>query len=187
MNLKLKKFYAITDRKQFKYDFETQIKRMLDKGIRMFQLREKDLSAGDLLKLSIKMRELLDRYGGATLIINDRVDVAFISGADGVHLPSNGLPVSVVKERFPDLIVGKSCHSLEEAIQSQKDGADYITFSPIFETPNKGKPKGLSQLEEVVKRLDIPVYALGGINEDNMPSVFDTGAYGVAGIRLFID
>ncbi|NPA58099.1 MAG: thiamine phosphate synthase [Aquificae bacterium] len=181
----LKKYYAITDRKQFKKDFEEQIKSMLRAGIRMFQLREKDLSAGELYKLASKMQELLKGYD-ATLIINDRLDVALLVGANGVHLPSNGLPVEAVKRKFPDLIVGKSCHTVEEAVRAEQEGADYITYSPIFSTPNKGKPVGLEGLREVVEKVSLPVYALGGITEERVKEVLEAGAYGVAGIRLFI-
>ena len=181
----LKKYYAITDRKQFRYDFETQIKRMLDSGIRMFQLREKDLSSDQLFDLAQKLSNLLKGYD-ASFFINDRVDIAVLTGANGVHLPSKSVPIDFIKHKFPELIVGKSCHSVEEAIEAEKAGADYITFSPIFETPGKGKPKGIEALKEVVQKVNIPVYALGGITEDKIPEVLKTGAYGIAGIRIFI-
>ena len=181
----LKKYYAITDRKQFRYDFETQIKRMLDSGIRMFQLREKDLSSDQLFDLASKLENLLHGYD-ASFFVNDRVDIAVLTGANGVHLPSKSVPIDAVKHKFPDLIVGKSCHSVEDAVRAEKEGADYITFSPIFETPKKGKPKGLNELKKVVEVVSIPVYALGGITEEKIPDVLKTGAYGVAGIRLFI-
>jgi len=181
----LKKYYAITDRKQFRYDFESQIKRMLDAGIRMFQLREKDLPSGEIFTLAEKTQNLLQGYD-ATLIINDRLDIALLVGANGVHLPSNGLPVEAIKHKFPDVIVGKSCHTVDEAIQAEREGADYITFSPIFHTPKKGKPVGLEGLKKVVEAVSIPVYALGGIIEEKIPEVLQTGAYGIAGIRLFI-
>ena len=182
----LKKFYAITDRKQFVRPFEEQIKRMLDKGIRMFQLREKDLPSDELFFLAEKMFHLLQGYD-AIFLINDRVDIAVASGANGVHLPEKSIPVEVVKHKFPDLIVGKSCHSLEGALKAQEKGADYITFSPIFSSPGKGNPVGIEKLKEVVDRVSIPVYALGGINESNIKEVLETGVFGVAGIRLFID
>ncbi len=182
----LKKFYAITDRKQFVRPFEEQIKRILDKGIRMFQLREKDLPSDELFSLAEKMANILHGYN-AVLIINDRVDVAVLTGANGVHLPEKSIPIEAIKHKFPDLIVGKSCHSLEGALKAEKEGADYITFSPIFSSPGKGKPVGLEALKEVVSAVNIPVYALGGITENKIKDVLETGAYGIAGIRLFID
>jgi len=183
--MKLEKFFAITDRKKFKYDFETQIKRMLDNGIRLFQLREKDLNSEDLYNLAIKLRKILDEYN-AHFVVNDRLDIALLSGADGVHLPEKSIPIKVIKEKYPNLLVGKSCHTIEQAIQSEKEGADYIYFSPIFAVPNKAKPVGLEKLKEVCQRVKIPVYALGGITEDKIDSVLEAGAYGIAGIRLFI-
>ncbi|NPA53968.1 MAG: thiamine phosphate synthase [Aquificae bacterium] len=181
----LKRFYAITDRKQFSKPFEEQIKYILDKGIRMFQLREKDLPSDELYSLAEKMADLLYGYD-AIFIINDRVDIALLVGANGVHLPEKSVPISSVKHKFPDLIVGKSCHSVEGAIAAEKEGADYITFSPIFSSPGKGKPVGIEALKEVVSKVKIPVYALGGIKEENIEEVLQTGAYGIAGIRLFL-
>ncbi len=181
----LKKYYAITDRKQFRHPFEIQIKKMLDRGIRMFQLREKDLTPDQLFRLAIELKDMLSGYD-ASFFINDRVDVAVIVGANGVHLPSKSIPIEAVKHKFPELIVGKSCHSIDEALKAEKEGADYITFSPIFETPKKGKPVGLEALSQVVEKVSIPVYALGGITEEKIPDVLKTGVYGIAGIRLFI-
>ncbi len=182
----LKKFYAITDRKQFIRPFDEQIKRMLDKGIRMFQLREKDLSSDQLFELAEKMKDLLQGYD-AIFLVNERVDIAVLSGADGVHLPEKSIPVEVIKHKFPDLIVGKSCHSPECVIKAEKDGADFVTFSPIFYSPGKGEPVGIEKLRELISRVSIPVYALGGITEDRIKEVLDTGVFGIAGIRLFID
>ena len=186
MHKVLKKFYAITDRKQFKREFEDQIKRMLDKGIRMFQLREKDLTPEEIFRYAEKMERLLDGYD-AIFLVNDRVDIAVLSGADGVHIPENGIPIEPIKHKFPELIVGKSCHSLECAKKAEKEGADFITFSPIFDTPKKGTPKGIEKLKEVVGSVNIPVYALGGITEEKILEVLNAGAFGIAGIRLFID
>ncbi len=182
----LRKFFAITDRKQFKYDFETQIKRMLDNGIRLFQLREKDLNSEELFKLAEKMEFLLQGYD-AHFVVNDRLDIALLTGAVGVHLPERSIPIKKIKEKFPDIIVGKSCHTLEQAIKAEKEGADYIYFSPIFEVPNKSKPVGLEKLKEVCQSVKIPVYALGGITKEKIPEVLSTGAFGIAGIRLFIE
>ena len=181
----LQKFYAITDRKQFKHPFEEQIKLMLDKGIRMFQLREKDLPSDELLNYALKLKEITKGYD-AYFFINDRVDIAVLSDANGVHLPEKSIPIEDIKHKFPDLIVGKSCHSLKSAIQAEKDGADYITIAPVFEVEGKGEPLGLEKVKEVVENLNIPVYALGGITEDKIPQVLETGVYGIAGIRLFI-
>ncbi len=181
----LQKLYAISDRKQYKRTFEEQIKLMLDKGIRMFQLREKDLPSDELLSYALKLKEITKGYD-AYIFINDRVDIAVLSDANGVHLPEKSLPIELIKHKFSDLIVGKSCHSLKSAVQAEKEGADYITIAPIFEVKGKGEPLGLEKLKEIVESVNIPVYALGGITEEKIPDVLQTGVYGIAGIRLFI-
>lgn len=154
-------------------------------GVRDLQLREKDLPPAELFPLAVALRQLTSRYG-ARLYINDRVDVALMAGADGVHLPEAGLPAAEVKARYPHLLTGVSTHSLEGALQAQKAGADYITFSPIYDTPSKrpyGPPQGLDALREVCRRVSLPVLALGGIDLARIPEVMQCGAHGVALIR----
>ncbi|RUM60782.1 MAG: thiamine phosphate synthase [Persephonella sp.] len=185
MNKNLPKFYAITNRKRFKYPLEKQIKIIKEKGAGIIQLREKDLNSEDLYKLARKIRDLTKELG-MLLTVNDRLDIAILVGADGVHLPEKSVPISVIKKRFPYLIVGKSCHSLECALNSEKEGADYIFISPIFFVEGKGKPIGLEGLKEVIAKVKIPIYALGGINKENLKEVFKTGVYGVASIRMFL-
>lgn len=180
------RFYFVTDRKKFKRPFLDQIKFVLDRGIRCIQIREKDLPDIELFKLTESVLKVSQGYD-AKIFINSRVDIAVILNLDGVHLPESGLPVPAVKHKFPDLKVGKSCHSIEASLKAQEDGADYIFYSPIFEVEGKGKPVGLEGLKELLKVIDIPVYALGGINSKNLKSVLNTGVYGVAGIRLFLE
>ena len=184
MSKRLPKFYAITDRKRFKLDLEKQIEIMKTKGAGIVQLREKELNSYELFNLAKRFREITEKHN-LMLTINDRLDIALLVKADGVHLPEKSIPISVIKSKFPDLIVGKSCHSLECAINSEKEGADYIFFSPIFHVENKGKPVGIEGLKEIVNAISIPVYALGGITKDNMDEILKVGAYGIAGIRLF--
>lgn len=180
------RFYFITDRKRFKRPFLDQIKSVLDRGIRLIQIREKDLPDVELFNLTENVIRISEGYD-TKIFINSRVDIAVMLNLDGVHLPESGLPVSAVKHKFPQLKVGKSCHSLESAIKAQDDGADYVFYSPVFEVEGKGKPVGLDGLKEVLKSVNIPVYALGGINRENLKSVLDTGVYGVAGIRMFLE
>ena len=185
MKNKLQKFYAITDRKKYS-SFEDTVKKLLDKGIRMFQIREKDLPTGELYRFTEKFLKLTEGYN-VHIFINDRVDIALMFSLDGVHLPENSFDIEVVKSNFPQLIVGKSCHSLECAKKAEENGADYVIFSPIFKVEGKGKPQGIEKLKEVVNLLNIPVYALGGINKNNIEKVLKTGVYGIAGIRTFLD
>lgn len=179
------KFFFITDRKQFKKPFLDTVKEVLDKGIRLIQIREKDLPDDELFKLTEEVLKVSQGYD-VRIFINSRVDVATILKLDGVHLPSKSLPIYAVKHRFPELIVGKSCHSVEDVVKAQEEGADYVYISPIFNVEGKGKPIGLEKLKEIIKVSKIPVYALGGINKSNYEEVLKTGVYGIAGIRFFI-
>ncbi len=180
------KVYLITDLKQFPPDRHLNVvESALKGGIQDIQLREKDMPLDDLLYLAIVLRQMTERYG-ARLFINDRLDIALMVDADGVQLPENGLPPNEVKARYPHLLVGVSTHSLESAKKAETDGADFVTFSPIFETPSKkeyGPPQGLEKLQSVAGAVNIPVIALGGIDLQKIPSVLKHGAFGVALIR----
>lgn len=184
MSKKLPKFYGITDRKRFGLNLEKQVKLMKSKGVGIVQLREKDLNSYELFNLAEDLRKITKKYN-ILLTINDRLDIALVVDADGVHLPEKSIPISVIKSKFPELIVGKSCHTVECAVNSEREGADYIYFSPIFYVEGKNKPVGLEGLKEVVNKVNIPVYALGGIKGKDIEKILKTGAYGVAGIRLF--
>ncbi|ACN98865.1 thiamine phosphate synthase [Sulfurihydrogenibium azorense] len=179
------RFYFITDRKKFKKPFLDTVKEVLEKGVRLIQIREKDLPDDELYKLAESVLEISKGYD-AKIFINSRVDIAYMLGLDGVHLTSRSVPVSVVKRKFPDLIVGKSCHSVEDVLNAEDEGADYVFISPIFEVEGKGKPIGIEGLKKVLEVAKIPVYALGGINNSNVEEILKTGVYGVAGIRLFL-
>lgn len=176
----------ITDLKLLPPDKHLEaVEAALKSGIRDLQLRDKDLPLKDLFPLAVALRRLTHKYD-ARLYINDRVDVALMVQADGVHLPEAGLPAGEVKARYPHLLVGVSTHSLESAVKAQEDGADYITFSPIYDTPSKreyGPPQGLDALRTVCERVTIPVLALGGINLTRIPEVLRNGAHGAALIR----
>ncbi|MCA9483859.1 MAG: thiamine phosphate synthase [Nitrospina sp.] len=180
------KLCLITDLQMFPRDRHLEVlEAALDGGVRDIQLREKQLSVRDFHSLAIVFRRMTERYR-ARLIINDRLDVALMVGADGVHLPENGLLPGEVKACYPHLIVGTSTHSLKAAREAEAGGADYITFSPVFDTPSKreyGPPQGLDRLAEVTGAVKIPVLALGGINLENLPDVLRRGAHGVALIR----
>ncbi|MEJ7621553.1 MAG: thiamine phosphate synthase [Aquificaceae bacterium] len=187
MNSNLPRLYAITDSKRYP-DMLQRLEKALKKGIRMVQLREKELSGLEYYQLAKRVRELTQNYD-AMLFINDRVDIALAVNADGVHLPEKGLPPSVVKKIAPELLVGYSAHSLEQALCAQEEGADFITLSPIFKTQShpEVEPIGLGLLKEVSQKLSIPVYALGGITWDRIKLCYKNGAYGIAGIGLFFD
>jgi len=176
--------YLITDRSFSKgqKQFLTAVEEALSGGIKAFQLREKNLPDSKIIQLGIQLRILTSKYK-AKLIINSRADIAEKVGADGVHLTETSSHASEVKSSFPDLIIGASTHSLEGAHLAEAQGADYITFSPIYETPSKasyGPPQGLDSLRQVTQAVHLPVLALGGITLHRVPECMEQGAFGVA-------
>jgi thiamine-phosphate pyrophosphorylase len=175
--------YLITDCMRIrKSRFLDALEEALQGGVRSLQLREKNLSPKDLLSLALKVKPLVHRYD-AKLFINDRTDIAVMAGVDGVHLTEASVQASEVKNNFPELIVGVSTHSLEGARLAETQGADFITFSPIYETPSKtsyGPPQGLDSLRQVIQSVRLPVLALGGINLHHVPECLKHGAFGVA-------
>ncbi len=178
------RLYLITERKQIiNISLYAAIKKALDGGVKAIQLREKDLGTRELLKLAYRMKELTDRYN-AKLFINDRFDIALAVGADGVHLTQAGIPVDVVRKTVKNkLVIGVSTHSMKEAREAEKGGADFITFGPVFRTGSKvkyGPPVGLDALKQVSSRLRIPVFALGGIKVNRIKKVKTAGAFGVS-------
>jgi len=186
--MELPRIYAITDRKKYGENFLETLEKILKKGVQMVQLREKDLKDVELYELAKEVRKLTRKYN-ALLLINERFDVALAVEADGVHLPEQSFPPSVVKKINPNFIVGFSAHSLESAKYAEKEGADFITLSPIFKTSShpEAKPIGLKTLREVSESVQIPVYALGGITWDRIKVCYKNGAYGIAGISLFLE
>ena len=181
--------YAITDRRLHPAgDLIAQASSIIRGGVDWIQVREKDLPDGALLgALRILGQEA--RRMGVRLLVNGRPDLALLSGAYGVHLPSSGLPVADVRSAFPaPFMVVRSCHSLADAVRAEQDGADAVVLGPVFETPSKapyGPPVGPAPLQEACGRLDIPVLAIGGVDEGNAADVRGTGAAGFAAIRLF--
>lgn len=162
--------------------------RLARHGVDMLQIRRRKLSARELLAVCRRLRTATAATG-CRLLLNDRVDIALAAGLDGVHLRSAGLPVRRIRSLVPpDFIIGRSTHSLEEALRAEEEGADFITLSPIFDTPSKRgilAPLGLKSLQMAADRVKIPVFALGGIDIGNARHVLASGVAGLAGIRLF--
>lgn len=157
-------------------------------GVDGVQIREKDLADRALAELLTTARQTLGT--GVTLLVNGRADIALACGADGVHLPADGLPARALRRRFgAALVIGVSTHHPEEVAAAQRDGADYVTFGPIYPTPSKeayGPPPGLSGLQRATA-CGLPVLALGGVDHQALPAVAAVGAAGAAGIRIFQD
>jgi thiamine-phosphate pyrophosphorylase len=157
-------------------------------GVNLIQIREKDLAARELVELT---RGALDVARGTStrIVVNDRLDVALALGAGGAHLGTASLPLREARRTAPvEFLLGASCHSLQEALEAESQGADYILLGPIFPTPSKlrfGPPLGLEKLSEVTGRIKIPVLALGGITVERVRRCREAGAAGIAAIRLF--
>jgi thiamine-phosphate pyrophosphorylase len=179
------KLYLITDRSLFSTTraFLSAVERALQGGVRALQLREKGLTDAALLDLARTLRALTHDHD-ARLFINGRPDIARQTGADGVHLPEQNRPNGhEVKLHFPELRIGASTHGLDGALRAEAEGADFVTFGPVFDTPSKrayGPPLGLDALRAATLRLGIPALALGGVKTHNVPSVLQAGAFGVA-------
>jgi thiamine-phosphate pyrophosphorylase len=150
-------------------------------GVDMIQIREKDLEARPLYELVCKVRDAA--AGTSTkILVNDRLDVALAANIDGVHLPADGLPAARVRPFVR--LMGCSTHTLEEVLQAEQDGADFVIFGPIFETPGK-VPVGIEALRNVAVHAHIPILAIGGITREVTGEVIQAGAAGIAAIRLF--
>ncbi len=181
--LKSLSLYVITDRSLVgDADFLPALETALQAGARCIQLREKDLNSKDLYSLASEVKKRVAKYGGF-LFINDRADLAHQLGATGVHLTETSLPVGEVKQKYPELKIGVSTHSLERAREVEAQGADFITYGPVFATPSKmqyGPPQGIDRLRDVVSKTDFPVLALGGVKLKNLSEIQKTGAHGIA-------
>jgi thiamine-phosphate pyrophosphorylase len=177
--------YLITDRRlaEARGGLIEAIERALAGGIKGVQLREKDLEGRDLFELALRLRDLTRRFG-ARLLINDRLDIALATGADGVHLAQDGFPPGEARKLLGgEKLIGVSTHSVEEALEAERAGADFITLGPIYSTPSKaqyGEPIGLGPLNETSRALKIPVFAIGGIKKEMIKEVVSAGAFGVA-------
>jgi len=175
--------YLITDRTAASRPPADVVEECLAVGLRAVQLREKDLEARDLLALADTLRATTQRHG-ARLVVNDRADVALAAGADGVQRTHASLPVSALRGITPaGFLVGASVHSASEARDAVAQGADFVVFGPIYDTPSKrryGPPQGLTALETVARAVDRPVLAVGGLTPERVSDVLAAGAAGVA-------
>ena len=143
-------------------------------------IREKTKTARELLEMVTLLTE--KQVPLSKIVINDRLDVAWMKRTKGIQLAHHSLPVKWVKKEYPCLRTGCSIHSAEEGIQAQQEGADYVIFGHIFSTSSKpGKPpQGLVRLKNVAQRLAIPVIAIGGIQPFHVEEVLQCGAAGIA-------
>jgi thiamine-phosphate pyrophosphorylase len=197
--------YLITDRRAFLRSPEITpddlprlqldaIGKAAQAGCQLIQIREKDMSAKALVAFTLAAIERA-RPHGARVLVNDRLDVAMATGADGVHLRASSIPArevrAVVAEKgLDDFLIGVSTHSIVEARLAEAGAADFIVCGPVYDTPSKrafGAPLGLDVFAEIRSAVKIPVLALGGINLSNYHDLLRRGAAGIAAIGLFAD
>jgi thiamine-phosphate pyrophosphorylase len=180
--------YYITDRRQRHGSLVDVIESVAAAGVDWIQIREKDLPDRELYAL---VHAALARTRGTAtrILVNGRTDVALAAGAHGVHLPSDSLSAAAVRAIAPaGFLVGVSCHNVAEAGRAAREGADFVVFGPVFDTPSKreyGPPAGLVELERVSQAVRIPVLALGGVSVSNAAQCLCAGAAGIAGISIF--
>ena len=157
-------------------------------GVDIVQLREKDMPAGPLLDLALRLRHITAPR--ASLFVNDRVDVALASGADGVQLGENSIPVQAARGLFGgDLLIGRSVHAVEPAIDASRAGADMVVFGTVFATASHPDqpPSGVAPLAELSRHEIAPVLGIGGITPDNVGQVVAAGASGAAVITAITE
>jgi thiamine-phosphate diphosphorylase len=177
--LRLPSLYAIVDPEQTQgRSPDMVVHQLLEGGVKMIQLRAKAMSSRDFLELARIARELTTPFD-CKLIVNDRVDIALASAADGVHLGQEDLPLQIGRNLLGDKIIGISTHTVDQAKEAEENGADYIGFGPMFGTNTKDTGYGarglemLAQLREVVA---LPIVAIGGITEATVEDVWHAGA-----------
>ena len=181
----------VTDRSQSRgRDLVTVVADCLAAGLPAVQVREKDLGAGELAAMCRRLRAPT-RTHGALLIVNDRVDVALATAADAVQRTGASLAIEDIRAvAGARLRIGASVHSVDDAVEAEAKGADWIVFGPVYDTPSKrpyGAPQGLDALAKVAGRVRLPVIAIGGITPARVREVRAAGARGVAAIAAILD
>jgi thiamine-phosphate pyrophosphorylase len=181
---------VVTDRHQTKgRSLVPLLQRVVTAGTSVIQLRERDLSARELVTLARDV-QAVTASSKSQLLINDRVDVALALEGVGVHLRSNSLPLSVARQMLgAQRLLGISVHAVEEAVQAEAQGADYIVLGPIYETPSKqmfGPPLGIHALEKACKLVRVPIFGIGGVTVARAREMRCVGAFGVAVITAIL-
>lgn len=157
-------------------------------GATIVQYREKHASTRQMIEEALELRDLT-RRAGVPLTVNDRVDVALAVDADGVHVGQDDMPVALARRLIGNKLLGVSVHSLSEALQAVRDGADYLGVGPIFATttkPDAGPPIGLDGLRAIRQHVSIPIVAIGGINQANAADLVRAGVDGIAVVSAVV-
>ncbi len=181
------RLHLVTDRSLCPNNLVEAIAGAVRGGVDVVHLREPDLPARELRVLALQVRQVIGSE--AALVVNDRLDVALATGADGVQLGAGSLPVAAARQVVGRrMAIGASVHGVEEGAQAEKDGADYLILGTIY--PSRSHPSytasGAALVREVVARASIPVFAIGGVTEANVSEVIAAGAQGAAVISAIL-
>jgi thiamine-phosphate pyrophosphorylase len=181
-------FYLVTDSGLSKKGTLSDVRNAVEAGCRIVQYREKDKSTKEMVEEAFLIKEAC--RGKAIFLINDRIDVAMAVDVDGVHIGQDDMPIRLARQLLGnDRIIGLTVHDLREALQAEREGADYVGLSPIFGTSTKkdaGGGIGPERIREVKDALSIPVVAIGGINRENCVSVIQGGADSLVAISAVV-
>ncbi|MGN0172761.1 MAG: thiamine phosphate synthase [Acutalibacteraceae bacterium] len=177
------RLYAVTDRSWVgEKSLYEQIEEALKGGVTILQLREKNLDTAAFIEEAVQVKELCRHYG-VPLIINDSVEVALKSGADGVHVGIEDTPVEEIRQAAPDgFIIGATAKTVEQAQNAEKSGADYLGVGAVFPSPTKKNAIRITkeQLKEISSSVSVPTVAIGGITYENMDEISGSGVDGIA-------
>lgn len=181
--------YLVTDRSLMTTDTLSEaVEQAILGGCTMVQLREKNISSLDFFKLATEIKAVTDSFG-VPLIINDRIDIALAVHATGVHIGQSDIPAAIVREIIgDDMLMGVSASSVSEAIQAQKDGADYLGVGAMFPTGTKTNATivSIKELQNIRQSVALPIVAIGGINKENAGLFHDMGIDGLAVVSAII-
>lgn len=181
--------YLVTDRQLAKKPVEVVVEEAIKGGADCVQLREKNIDTKEFVEIAQMIKYITDRYN-VPLIINDRIDVALAVHAYGVHLGQDDMPLTIARKIVPHtMVIGISASTVNEAIEAEKDGADYIGAGSVFPTSTKDDISGIIGLEgiqEIKKAVSIPVIAIGGIQIHNAEQVIQHGADGIAVVSAIV-
>ncbi|MDD4497165.1 MAG: thiamine phosphate synthase [Methanosarcinaceae archaeon] len=181
-------FYLVTDSELSKKGALSDVKDSVESGCRIVQYREKNRSTKEMIREASEIKKICG--DSAIFLVNDRIDVALAAGADGVHIGQDDMPIDAARKLLgAEKIIGLTVHNRYEAIEAEKNGADYVGLGPIFDTSTKkdaGKGIGPDNIREIKNAIKIPLVAIGGINKENCKSVIENGADSLAVISAVV-
>ncbi|MCY6960022.1 thiamine phosphate synthase [Clostridium brassicae] len=182
--------YLVTDRSFLNgRGFKECVEQAIEGGVTLIQLREKNISTREFLAIAFQIKEITSKYN-VPLLINDRIDIALAVDADGVHLGQSDMPINSARKILGEnKIIGISANTLNEALEAESCGANYLGLGPIFYTTSKkdiNTPIGLDGLKEITKKIKIPCVAIGGINSSNTKEIMESGVNGISVISAIL-